>query len=152
MDYAIKRGENGGFPNFEESRNEQGELVYGTVILSDRIEYRHALKPEFGTPDRREVDEMIYAAHKYAISKGYETGFPTFHVGPNDYGVFLFTKDQVDLIPYSDQPTNARDFFIAANRAIDRQKYAAAFPTYDRENHIAAIKHGYSTNRIVLAG
>lgn len=151
MDYAINRGENGGFPNFEEGRNEQGELVYGTVILSDRIEYRHALKPEFGTPDRREVDQMIYAAHKYAKSKGYETGFPTFHVGPHDYGVFLFTKDQVELIPHSGRRTNARDFFIAVNRAVDRQKYAAAFPTYDQQNNIAFIKHGYATMRNVLA-
>jgi len=168
MDYVGNVGAEygGGFPNFEEGRRANGDLVYGIVHLRpNAFIQHHATISEFGNIDRTNVPEMIKAAHEYSKSKGYVTGIPTFHKTATHYGVLSMKPEAVEQknIPASalgnPNPENVRDFFIAANRYALKNGYAAAFPTFVQviepgrilHHKIAFIKRGYADIRDVLA-
>jgi len=168
MDYIEKvGGEYGaGFPNFEEGRRANGDLVYGIVHLRpNAFIQHHAAISEFGNVDRTNVTEMMKAAHEYSKSKGYETGIPTFHKSATHYGVLSLKPDAVEQKNIlasalgNPNPENVREFFNAANRYALQNGYAAAFPTFVQviepgrilHHKIAFIKRGYADIRNVLA-
>ncbi|MGM0879075.1 MAG: hypothetical protein ACQEWV_31665 [Bacillota bacterium] len=164
-DYSEKKFEPehpdhlGAFPNFEEGV-EGGEHRYQLVLFYRKsADYAHALKSEFGNINRKDFEAMMLATDRYAKNKGYNAGIPNFHEGPNDYGVFLFKNEAIDIKYFSlnelGNPRNVRDIFIAVNRKAREQGYESGFPTFTGDSQgrykVALIKDEYAELRGVAA-
>ncbi|MHC8667902.1 hypothetical protein ACYX6U_08965 [Bacillus cereus] len=168
MDYVNRnmgnQGLAGGVPNFHQAKRGDGELVYGTIMFKrEAVDNKDALKSEFGNIDRRDVGAMMRAASSYAGAKGYAAGIPTFHLGPNVYGIVLFkpgTAETVDVT--ADELGNPRDIgerFRAVSSYAGQRGYAAAFPNFHQRRRedgvlvygVVLIKPGNAEVRDVLA-
>ncbi|MZE26871.1 hypothetical protein GRA94_00925, partial [Bacillus anthracis] len=148
----------GGVPNFHQAKRGDGELVYGTIIFKrEAVDYKDVLKSEFGDIDRRDVGAMMRAASSYATKQGYAAGIPTFHIGPNVYGIILFkpgTAETVDIT--ADELGNPGDVG-GLFRAVS--SYAAAFPNFHQRRRedgvlvygVVLFKTGNAEVRDVLA-
>ncbi|HDR6633218.1 TPA: hypothetical protein QCV53_001476 [Bacillus cereus] len=154
----------GGVPNFHQARRGDGELVYGTIIFKrEAVDYKDVLKSEFGDIDRRDVGAMMRAASSYAAKQGYAAGIPTFHIGPNIYGIILFkpgTAETVDIT--ADELGNPGDvggLFRAVSSYAAQKGYPAAFPNFHQRRRedgvlvygVVLFKTGNAEVRDVLA-
>lgn len=145
MDYVGhtmgNQGFAGGVPNFHQAKRGDGELVYGTIIFKrEAVDYKDVLKSEFGDIDRRDVGAMMRAASSYATKQGYAAGIPTFHIGPNVYGIILFkpgTAETVDIT--ADELGNPGDVG-GLFRAVS--SYAAAFPNFHQRREDGVLVYG----------
>ncbi|MGF9944619.1 hypothetical protein ABEX44_15350 [Priestia megaterium] len=168
MDYVNHNLQNQGFaggtPNFHQARRADGELVHGTVMFKrDAVDARDANKSDFGNIDLRDVGAMMRAADSYAGKNGYAAGIPTFHRGPNVYGVVLFktgTAEVKDVLAKDlGNPGDIGSRFRAVNSYAGRLGYAAAFPNFHQARRadgelvygVVFIKPGNAEVRDVVA-
>lgn len=139
MDYVNgnleNQGYHGGTPNFHQRTNESGQLVYG-IIAFKKDAVIHDPGAALGNIDRRNVGEMMRAAANYASSQGYGgAGIPTFHIGPNVYGVLLFKRGTAEVVDVTARelgnPRGVEQLFRAvANYARSKNYGGAGFPNF----------------------
>lgn len=153
MDYVYHnfkdQGFNGGMPNFHQAIK-NGELVHGTVIFrGDSVVGGDISKAEFGNIDRKDVGEMMRAANNIAIRKNYAAGIPTFHIGPDVYGMVWFKPGTAEIkdVLASDlgNPPDIGSRFRAVNDYALNHGYAAAFPNFHQ-----ALKDGQLVYGVVF--
>jgi hypothetical protein len=165
LDYSVKHFQPehpdhlGAFPNFEEGR-ENGQHRYQVVLFYNKTaDFYHAPISQFGDIDRRNIEAMMIAADRVAEQQGRTAGLPTFHKGPNDYGMFLFKNEAVEINYVSlgelGNPRNVRDLFIAVNRKARSQRYESGFPTFTKDAQgsykVVLIKDDYAELRSVAS-
>ena len=170
MDYVAdnlqNQGYHGGTPNFHQRKREDGQLVYGTIIFKNTaVDFHHVSIPDFGNVDRTNVGEMMRAAANYASKKGYGgAGLPTFHKGPNDYGVILFKRGTAEvrdvLAKDLGNPGDTGSLFRAVANYASRTGYGGAgFPNFHQRRRedgelvygVILIKPGNADVRDVVA-
>lgn len=99
--YAEAHGFISGFPNWEQSRDSNGNLVYGIVLLGTQISERRIVRAtelKFAGDD---VGERYRTAHRYAEAHGFRSGFPDWEQSLDDagelvYGIILIRPSQAE--------------------------------------------------------
>jgi hypothetical protein len=97
--YAISKGYLTGVPTYVETFETGVGRVHGVALIRKEAGTLEDVTPsELGNPNPNDVRNFHTAVHRYALNKGYLTGFPTYHdaliqgVG-NVYGIALIKKD-----------------------------------------------------------
>jgi hypothetical protein len=91
----------GGFPTFEQSKKEDGKVVYGVHSIFKGAAESHSVPNDvFGSPE--DDKDRFLLAHRYAREKGFGTGFPNFESSDKDgkryYGVVCIKKEFVRIV------------------------------------------------------
>lgn len=154
--YALARDHVSGFSTLEQGMVDERYLEYQAVLIPNGHGIHQIVSAQaLGDPRFENIEEMFRAAHRYAVSQNFATGFPAFEQGFNQNNQLMFdttllSSSIVDVrsVPADDLGTpsfaNTVSMFISVHRyAMNLNAgYISGFPIFEQGLRDGVLHYG----------
>lgn len=167
--YAVANNRVGGFPDFEQSFDENGNLVYGTIFFASNGTERRVVTASDLLYTGEDFAERSRAASRYATNLDFIAGFPDWEEGVDGngnilYGIILLGASVAErrvikgkVLEYIGEDIGER--MRSAGRYAVKNGFIGGFPDWEQSIDsngdivygIILLKTPYTVRQIILA-